>query len=154
MRLWSLHPQYLDSKGLVALWREGLLAQAVLAGQTRGYKHHPQLLRFLQSGAPAKYIAVYLRLIHTEAVRRGYRFDAKKIGRGGSVEQLLVTRGQLNHEWEHLTRKLTTRAPTWLGQFQRVKQPQPHPLFRVVAGAIADWEVIPTAAAQMRRRAS
>lgn len=43
MRLWSLHPQYLDAKGLVALWREGLLAQAVLAGQTRGYKRHPQL---------------------------------------------------------------------------------------------------------------
>jgi len=31
MRLWSLHPRYLDAKGLVALWREGLLAQKVLA---------------------------------------------------------------------------------------------------------------------------
>ena len=36
MRLWSLHPRYLDAKGLVALWREGLLAQAVLKGQTKG----------------------------------------------------------------------------------------------------------------------
>jgi hypothetical protein len=43
MRLWSLHPQYLDPQGLVALWREALLAQAVLRGKTRGYKHHPQL---------------------------------------------------------------------------------------------------------------
>jgi hypothetical protein len=29
-RIWSLHPKYLDARGLVALWREGLLAQAVL----------------------------------------------------------------------------------------------------------------------------
>jgi hypothetical protein len=43
MRLWSLHPQYLDPAGLVAVWREGLLARAVFAGQTTGYKHHPQL---------------------------------------------------------------------------------------------------------------
>lgn len=30
MRLWSIHPCYLDSKGLIALWRESLLAQACL----------------------------------------------------------------------------------------------------------------------------
>jgi hypothetical protein len=30
MRIWSLHPKYLDSKGLVALWRESLLAKNVL----------------------------------------------------------------------------------------------------------------------------
>ena len=37
MRLWSLHPRCLDAKGLVALWREGLLAQEVLRGKTRDY---------------------------------------------------------------------------------------------------------------------
>ncbi|WP_368086417.1 pyrimidine dimer DNA glycosylase/endonuclease V [Nitrosomonas sp. Nm34] len=26
MRLWSIHPKYLDAKGLLALWREGLQA--------------------------------------------------------------------------------------------------------------------------------
>nr|WP_243687290.1 pyrimidine dimer DNA glycosylase/endonuclease V [Methanobacterium formicicum] len=46
MRLWSLHPKYLDVKGLVALWREGLLARAVLKGKTKGYTNHPQLIRF------------------------------------------------------------------------------------------------------------
>lgn len=30
MRLWSLHPSYLDRAGLLAVWREGLLAQSVL----------------------------------------------------------------------------------------------------------------------------
>ena len=46
MRLWSLHPSYLDSAGLVALWQEGLLARKVLSSQTKGYIHHPQLHRF------------------------------------------------------------------------------------------------------------
>ena len=38
MRLWSIHPKYLGTKGLVALWREALLAQKVLQGNTKGYK--------------------------------------------------------------------------------------------------------------------
>jgi hypothetical protein len=41
MRLWSIHPEYLDAKGLVALWREALLAQNVLQCNTKGYKKHP-----------------------------------------------------------------------------------------------------------------
>jgi hypothetical protein len=142
MRLWSLHPQYLDAPGLVALWREGLLAQAVLLGQTRGYKHHPQLARFRASSTPRKSIARYLRLVHAEAEKRGYHFDATKIGRGGSVELLPVTRGQLKYEWDHLVRKLESRAPSWLSHVQDVARPKPHPLFRVVAGGIAEWEAV------------
>lgn len=140
MRLWSLHPKYLDPKGLVALWRESLLAQAVLMGKTTGYTHHPQLLRFLLSPSPRKYIAAYLRPIHDEAVRRGYRFDEKKLGRCGTVKPLLVTKGQLGYEWSHFTNKLETRAPSWLGYIGAVKMPEPHPLFRVVAGDISEWE--------------
>jgi len=30
MRLWTIHPKYLDRQGLLALWREALLAQKVL----------------------------------------------------------------------------------------------------------------------------
>ena len=141
MRLWSLHPQYLDPTGLVSLWREGLLAQAVIAGQTQGYRHHPQLSRFLQSSDPRGYIAAYLRLVYAEAMRRGYHFAKNKIGLGGIVEPLLVTRGQLEYEWVHLVNKLKTRAPSWLGQLATVNQPQPHPLFLVIAGGIAEWEV-------------
>lgn len=147
MRLWSVHPQYLDPKGLVALWREGLLAQAVIRGQTRGYTHHPQLARFLQASTPKKHIAAYLRLVHAESVRRNYHFDVKKIGRGGAVEPLLVTRGQLKYEWGHLVNKLKTRAPLWLAQFEDVGQAVPHPLFTVVAGGIAAWEVTTTQSA-------
>ncbi|HTZ00024.1 MAG TPA: pyrimidine dimer DNA glycosylase/endonuclease V, partial [Rhodocyclaceae bacterium] len=130
MRLWSLHPQHLDRQGLVALWREALLAQAVLAGRTRGYRHHPQLARFLAAPSPKKAIAAYLRGVHEEAQRRGYRFDASKIGRGGEV-RLTVTRGQLEYEWEHLKAKLARRSPEWLEAVEG-KKLVAHPLFRVV----------------------
>lgn len=140
MRLWSLHPRYLDAKGLVALWREALLAQAVIAGKTRGYRHHPQLERFLESPAPRRYLAAYLRHVHAESVRRGYRFDATKIGRGGNLAPLAVTRGQLDYEWAHLAGKVKARAPEWFEKLDGVKRPEPHPLFRAIAGPPATWE--------------
>jgi len=142
MRLWSLHPKYLDPRGLVALWREGLLAQAVLADQTRGYKHHPQLTRFRESPDPRQHIAAYLKLVHAESVHRGYRFNKQKIGRGGPVAPLVVAKGQLELEWSHLVNKLKMRDPAWFTQFADVEQPEPHPLFRVIAGGIAGWEII------------
>ena len=80
MRLWSLHPKYLDAQGLVALWREGLLARAVLRGNTRGYKHHPQLDRFTAHAQPRLAINAYLAGVHAEAEARGYSFDRTKIG--------------------------------------------------------------------------
>jgi hypothetical protein len=67
MRLWSVHPSLLDPKGLVALWREGLLAQKVLQGRTTGYRSHPQLHRFRQSGEPLAAIATYLWAVHDAA---------------------------------------------------------------------------------------
>lgn len=143
MRLWSLHPQYLDVKGLVAQWREGLLAQAVLAGKTKGYRNHPQLHRFIQTAAPEDYIASYLRQIFAEAVRRGYHFDETKIPRRGPVSQMQVTSGQLDYEWLHLQAKLTTRAPAWVKQFKSVTQPDPHPIFHIISGGMAQWEIIP-----------
>ncbi len=143
MRLWSLHPQYLDARGLVALWREGLLAQVVLLGRTQGYQHHPQLLRFRAVPTPREAIAAYLRFVHAEAEKRGYRFEASKIGRVGKVKLLPVTRGQLHYEWRHLTNKLKIRAPSWLEQFVAIKEPDPHPIFQVVAGEIAEWERAP-----------
>ena len=144
MRLWSLHPKYLDPQGLVALWREALLAQAVLQGKTKGYKHHPQLRRFQETSAPRAYIATYLRLVQAEATLRGYRFDAKRIGRGSAagIKPLKVTRGQLKYEWAHLDRKLKKRSPKWRKQLPSTRLSEPHPLFRVVRGGVADWEVV------------
>ena len=142
MRLWSIHPRYLDAKGLVALWREGLLAQAVLAGETKGYRSHPQLTRFMASSDPASFIAAYLRDVHVESLRRGYHFDEKKIGRIRPLNPLTVTEGQIEYEWGHLVAKLNKRDPHWLKLFENIKQPLPHPLFCVVKGGIASWEVV------------
>ncbi|MCS6859514.1 MAG: pyrimidine dimer DNA glycosylase/endonuclease V [Abditibacteriales bacterium] len=140
MRIWSLHPKYLDARGLVALWREALLAQAVLRGATRGYLHHPQLRRFQNTTCPMGFIADYLRGVHEEATRRGYRFAAEKIGCARAPGQLTVTDGQLAFEWHHLMRKLATRDPQWRAQLASVGSPRPHPLFRVIRGGVEPWE--------------
>jgi hypothetical protein len=140
MRLWTLHPQYLDARGLVALWREALLAQAVLRGRTRGYTRHPQLERFRSEAAPVGSVAEYLRAIQQEASRRGYSFAASRISRQKWEGQIEVSRGQLTYEWQHLRRKLAARDVAWLRTLSRVTRPLAHPLFRVVPGPVAEWE--------------
>lgn len=140
MRLWSLHPRYLDRQGLLALWREALLARAVLRGQTRGYREHPQLHRFTAHPSPRAVICAYLDTVHAEAVCRGYDFDRRKVGPVREVEPILVTRGQLAYEWEHLLRKLSLRSPDAYRQWRRVRTPDCHPLVRPRAGPIEPWE--------------
>ena len=140
MRLWSLHPRYLDAKGLVALWREALLAQAVLGGKTKGYRYHPQLQRFRAQPSPVSAIAAYLGAVHDEAAARGYRFDAGRSAPGHAPPPITVTRGQLDFEWHHLARKLEARAPEWRKTLGAPDPVATHPLFRVVPGDIADWE--------------
>lgn len=141
MRLWTLHPQYLDAKGLVALWREALLAQAVLAGKTRGYLHHPQLLRFRHTPSPTSSIAAYLRGVYAESTRRGYRFDASKIISADLPDPIYSTQGQLNYEWNHLQAKLKLRAPNLFTDMQAISHPVAHPLFCIVLGPVEKWEI-------------
>ena len=148
MRLWSVHPKYLDPRGLVALWREALLAQAVLAGRTKGYLHHPQLRRFRAHGSPRGAIAEYLRGVHAEATSRGYAFAARKIARARSSTDIVVTRGQLMHEWHHLLAKLAIRDPELRDRLTTVERPRPHPLFRIVSGDVEAWEKGPRGAAR------
>jgi hypothetical protein len=140
MRLWTLHPEYLDAKGLVALWREALLAQKVLRGLTRGYRHHPQLQRFTATAHPPAALAAYLQGVHTEATRRGYHFDGSKIGRPRARGKISETRGQLLYEWAHLQQKLKRRDPARWQQLSGVTAPKPHPLFRVKTGGVREWE--------------
>lgn len=140
MRLWSLHPQYLDRIGLVALWREALLAQKVLSGDTRGYRHHPQLQRFREHERPLAVIGSYLRAVALEADRRGYRFDSAKIESIEESGPLQVTMGQLLFEWEHLLRKLETRDPARARSHRAGPSPRAHPSFQTVEGPVADWE--------------
>lgn len=141
MRLWSLHPNYLDAQGLVALWREGLLARKVLAGETRGYRNHSQLTRFRAVNDPMTAIDVYLGAVCDEADRRGYRFDRTKIIPREEVIPLVpVTTGQLRYEWEHLLRKLARRDHDRFVMMSNTGTPAPHPLFKLVSGAVESWE--------------
>jgi hypothetical protein len=140
VRLWSLHPSYLDARGLVAVWREGLLARAVLLGRTRGYTRHPQLLRFRQHPSPSCAIDRYLVAILEEARERGYGFDARKIGRARDHSRLIVTAGQLDFELAHLRSKIAARAPSDLAHLPDRSPPRPHPLFELSEGPVADWE--------------
>lgn len=144
MRLWSLHPRHLDARGLVALWREGLLARAVLLGATRGYRRHPQLERFLDREDPAAAIDCYLSRVLDEARLRGYRFDAGKIRYAPACRHAPapVTAGQIDREWAHLLGKLEARAPgRW--REERLHGPSPHGCFREVDGPVAGWERAP-----------
>lgn len=140
MRLWTVHPRHLDARGLVALWREGLLARAVLRNKTRGYRNHPQLERFKASPDPVGTINAYLAAVLDEATRRGYRFDGRKI-RGRRAGALMAeTRGQLQYEWNHLLRKLEKRDPAAFERASRLSGLDAHPSFRIVAGGIRAWE--------------
>ncbi len=127
MRLWTVHPCYLDAKGLVAAWREALLAQKVLQGATRGYRYHPQLERFRSHPEPLAAIAAFLAGIAREAKKRGYCFDTSKIGRSPSASKIAETRGQLLYEWRHLKSKLRQRAPERYRSYWALERPRPHP---------------------------
>lgn len=140
MRLWTLHPQYLDPQGLVALWREALLARAVLQGKTKGYRHHPQLERFRNHATPRSVISAYLDSVHAEAVKRGYAFDRSKVGPVRAVKPIATTEGQLAYEWQHLLKKLSVRNPALYQKWCSVESITPHPLFVVKPGAVEPWE--------------
>ena len=144
MRLWSLHPQYLDSKGLVAVWREGLLARGVLKGETRGYKNHPQLIRFKKQKNPLKYLDSYLNNIYHESENRGYNFNKKKIGSITSKEQITVSEGQLKYELKHLREKLKTRDRKKYQEIYHIDLPLPNPVFNVIPGDVESWEKLKT----------
>jgi hypothetical protein len=142
MRLWTVHPRHLDAKGLVAAWREGLLAQKVLRGETRGYTRHPQLARFRTHPQPLGVIATYLSVLAREATRRGYAFDRSKISAPRFSGKLVETRGQLLFEWRHLKGKLSARAPELYRQCRGLDCPKASPLFRIVEGPVREWERI------------
>ncbi len=142
MRIWSFHPKYLDSKGLVALWRETLLAKHVLLGKTKGYRHHPQLIRFRQHSQPITAIDYYLSVVYQESLQRGYNFNADKFETISHTDSLSVTTGQMDYERQHLLNKLSVRDPELYEKFQQESTWQPHPLFEVIDGDVADWEIV------------
>ena len=142
MRIWSVHPKYLDAKGIVALWRETLLAKNVLEGNTKGYKNHPQLIRFKATNNPVAAINQYLAEVWNEATRRGYNFDRNKIDFDFKKIKIEVTTGQMQYEFNHLLKKLEQRDPERFNQFENLKMVDCAEIFEVKEGEIEKWEII------------
>ena len=142
MRLWSLHPKYIDTKGLVALWREALLAKHVLEGKTKGYRNHPQLNRFKDSSNAVNLINQYLSEVLLEAQTRNYNFDKNKIDWNFKKDILTVTNGQMQYEREHLLKKLEVRDADKFRQVGAITKLDPHPLFKIIEGEIEKWEIV------------
>ena len=140
MRLWSIHPKYLDVKGLTALWREALLAKKVLEGKTTKYKKHPQLNRFKQ--LPIKYINTYLYFVYKESCTRGHCFDKRKLTKPFTKTKIKVTKGQILYEFKHLKKKLKTRAPKKYKGLLKIKKPESNSLFVIKHGPVEKWEKI------------
>ncbi len=140
MRLWSIHPKYLDVKGLGGLWREALLARKIFLGEASAYKNHPQLNRFKEVSGPLSAINAYLLYIYKESCSRGYCFDRKRFTGPFRKAKISITKGQILHEISHLKKKLKLRSKEKYHQLLKVKKIEPHPLFRIVHGKRADWE--------------
>jgi hypothetical protein len=142
MRLWSIHPKYLDTRGLVALWREALLAKHVLEGRTKGYTNHPQLNRFKKSHKPLDCINSYLAVVHQEALNRQYNFDKQKVDWSFLPSCLTVTKGQLHYESVHFLNKIKLRDPDKYEELRNLLCFDPHPLFNLIDGDTEPWEII------------
>jgi hypothetical protein len=142
MRLWSLNLKYLDPQGLLACWRESLLAKKVLEGKTIGYKNHPQLIRFKKLDDPIQGINSYLEQIFIESQSRGYNFDKSKIGSKKFKGKIIVTKGQIEYEFEHLKNKLKTRNVKKFLELKKISKIEPNPIFEIVSGKKEEWEKI------------
>ena len=140
MRLWSINFNYLDSKGLVALWREALLAKNVLIGKTKGYKNHPQLERFKDTSFPEKYINNYLLEIYNESQNRNFNFNKSKIGETYILKPICVTENQVKYEFKHLQNKLKIRDNKKYISNLKITMPKTVNIFTIVKGPIAKWE--------------
>lgn len=140
MRLWSIHPKYLDTKELIACWRESLLAKKVLKGQTKGYKFHPQLRRFLAYKNPVQAINKYLTILYAESINRGFSFDKNKIRYVSGTISIPLTSGQLLFEIEHLKSKLWKRDRKKFFELKKIKSPECNPLFSISHDVKEFWE--------------
>jgi len=142
MRIWSIHPKYLDTKGLVALWRETLLAKNVLEGKTKGYNNHPQLMRFKNSDNPIHSINQYLASVYKESLKRGYHFNKDKFILSPFPVTLNVTLGQIEYETQHLLKKLKIRDSDRYYRLLSETVIEPHPLFKIINGDKEEWEIV------------
>ncbi len=140
MRLWSIHPKYLDVKGLCGLWREGIMARNALLGIRKGYINHPQLDRFKIQENPVLFIDTYLLNVYNESIMRNYNFNREKFGDSFTENKIEVTEGQIAYELKHLKRKLKERDVICYNKLNKIKSLEVNPVFKVIKGDIEPWE--------------
>jgi hypothetical protein len=142
--LWSISLTYLDAKGIVALWREALLARKVLEGKTKGYRNHPQLIKFKSQPNPLAAINTYLYYVAEAAKERGYNFDINKIDSSkiNTNIKIKVTKGQLDYELALLKHKLKRRDELQYERIKEIANAEPNLLFEAVKGLVEAWEKV------------
>lgn len=156
MRLWSLHPRYLDRMGLLGLWREALLAKKLVYGQLHAvsdvgkkYLNHSHLRRFDREHAVPFRIMHYLREVYREGIRRGYKFNRELTlwhgdWDGGLADGgIKVTVDQLKFELLLLKERVYTRDRAWFDeQLHNLVEliPEPNPVFRLIWGPREEWD--------------
>ncbi|WMT50842.1 MAG: pyrimidine dimer DNA glycosylase/endonuclease V [Ferroplasma sp.] len=142
MRLWSIDFSYLDRQGLLACWRESLLARNVLYGLTKGYKNHPQISRFKLSGEPVTAINTYIYYLFLESKERNYSFNESKLEYSmiNRDFHIPVTAGQVTYEFKLLLSKLKTRSQENFNRVKGIDRPATCSLFIQVEGNIENWE--------------
>lgn len=140
MRLWSIHPKYLDKAWLLACWREWLLAKKVLEWNTKWYKNHPQLLRFKETQNSILAINSFLSQIYLESKNRWYKFQIEKIEFNDFIWIIKVTEGQLRYEMSHLLKKLQLRDTVNFEKLKNTSIINSNPVFEVIPWEIETWE--------------
>ena len=119
-----------------------MLAKNVLEEKTKGYKNHPQLIRFKNSANPLQGINQYLAAVYKESQTRGYHFNKDKLKIYNEPVTLTVTRKQIEYETQHLLKKLKTRDMERYHRLLNETNIEPHPIFKIIDGEIEAWEIV------------
>jgi hypothetical protein len=114
-------------------------------GKTKGWKNHPQLIRFKNHNAPIHAIGFYLFIIYNEGCKRGYSYNKSKMFKiVEKVSMINISKEQLAYEFEILKNRVRGRDHTKFLELlefgKKESYPKPHPLFHVIDGKVALWE--------------
>lgn len=160
MRLWTIHPSFLDQKGLCGLWRETLVGlKALEKGPGAPWYNHPQLARFKVYPNGLAMLAEYAEHVLDEGHKRGYNFNTALLEPYLELYEMnfdgciMVTKGQFDYEVEHFIRKLASRDEMRYQLYMEKMGPRslyqpkievfvPNPVFRIVDGPIEVWEKV------------
>jgi hypothetical protein len=141
MRIWSIHPKYLDSKELLNLWNETIQAKNEFLTKFSGHFSNKQLERFLDLKNPLEAINSYMSSIYREAVKRDFSVDDSFMDWDFDDSiQIPVTAGQISHEISKLKSRLRERDEKKLQKLNGRTFLELHPIFYSVPGTIEEWE--------------